>query len=315
MACYEQPLEPAYKQLLEGRGSLPDPFNIAGRIGAVQRVAQYEKERIQSFEAPDSAVTTRGAGRQSFGRSCRASVSPWDVPTGTESRSRLLPGESVLGLGRVASCHKYVPPAALHSLTATFTLPARVFIILTNRGVFRLQQQRFSELYKDAAETLIQTSTATDSPSVNIIESFCSPPLVLDLSHLHCILNPELRTSPSSPPNLSLLNVFAAAQLFEPGQVMAVIWQTLTLTYGKIPWPSSKMKGSSVRRDVKGATLTPFNRPGRFVGSSSPAIPAVVSTQKAFPWSLLVEILVTLVSDPTVNSNPVFADCIEEGEI
>lgn len=223
--------------------------------------------------------------------------------------------ESVVGLGRVSTCHQYIPPSSLHSLSATYTLPPRAFIILTDRGVFKLHQLRFSEFFKNAAEEFLANDDIIRQPSF-IIDSFCSPLSPTESPFVQSILSPESQRSvPKCSSKLSVLNVFAAAQLFGPEQVMAVIWQTLTFSYGQIPWPS--MRSKSHRHDANWDTSTPFNRPRsdtygatRRTTTPGPDRPSIVPSQKAFPRSLLIDIFVNIMVEPSVHNDPLFMECI-----
>lgn len=339
LAIYEQPLDPDFHQLLEAHGPLPDPFNTVGRIRAEHSVQQREKELavMKSSWADQVQIDTKtqSNNRQSFGRrGGRISLSPWDVSPFIGCRDQIPSsgGEALLGLGQITSCHKYIPPSSLHSLTATCTLPARVYVILTNKGIFLLQQQRFSDLYKNAALDLIAQSNESDQTSSQIdpVQSFCTPPSQTELQLVQSIISPQARKAVVTPAlKLSLLNVFAATQLFSPEQVMAVIWQTLTGLYNKIPWPSIRMK-SAESQDFSGFVSTPFNRrsdrldasyrstkrtttPGlvNFDPSKPGSLSAtIISSRQAFPWSFLIEILVTVMTDSNVHNDPKFRDCL-----
>lgn len=277
VAIYEQPLPSLYQHMLDGRGPLPSPYDILGRM-YVERLIEIKKQEAEKarFVVDALSHTSRrsvlqGAGTTSFSRT---SVSPWgNYPTWSNS-GPLGDTASAANHGaplqfvppHATACYRYVPPTALHSWTSTQTVPARVFILLTTRGIFQLQQNRFYDLLKQVASSYIENCSATSNPQVshrNVNPS-------MDLTQFSCIelsssdmaaVVPTLLSSrtcldqyglavPNLPPSLRnmleyvLFNIYASSRLISPEQAMAVAWQVLMFTAGSIRWKKHDVTAS-----------------------------------------------------------------------
>lgn len=350
LAIYEQPLPTPYARMLNGDGPLPGPYDIVGRMYTekLMDIKKRESAGLVTKEASSSHPTDPldESHRRVNVASSRTSISPWGSHVVLPDSALSL--DSASGAGTTV-CHRYVSPSSLHFWTATQTVPARMFVFLTTRGVYQLQQNRFYDLLKDTASSYIEA---------------CSQPrqelLVADLARFCCAeLSPNalnttnsfLLASPGSLAQLGLqvpdldpalrrlapyllFNVDAVSRLITQEQAMAVAWQVLTFIAGWARWKKSDISASMLcgktdtlsqriaSKQMSNGPDTPFGtalrRKRQDAASPSPRstwLPAAdqgllpAETLPQFPLPLLQQILFSWLTHPAVHQRHAFQNC------